>query len=61
MAFKVFGPAATAADEYGDDANRRVTEHGVLEVWTKDRQVTYGPAGWWRVEEPRQESFTGSS
>jgi hypothetical protein len=52
MAFKVFGPAATAADKYDDKASYSVEADGVLKVQTEERQITYGPAGWWRVEEP---------
>ena len=56
MGFRVFGPAATAADEYGDATHHKIVENGVLEVWTPNRLITYGPSGWWRIEELRPDT-----
>lgn len=55
MAFKVFGPAGTGPDEYDDEAHHTINDQGVLVVYTHDRQITYGPAGWWRLDHPRTE------
>jgi hypothetical protein len=53
--FKVYTPQDEETYDAGT-AHYSISDHGVLEVWPggapdPDQKITYGPAGWFRVDE----------
>jgi hypothetical protein len=53
MEFTVYLIAGEPVSYSGENTGYKIEDNAVLNVWTAEGQVLYGPAGWSHIEFPK--------